>query len=147
MFHMIDTKKTESEVEAEVSASPLERRLFGAFILVGIIGLSALFSGRESITFEVGYSIGKLLASLALALPIFVIYSYFTNQGKIASTVKNINWLLITVSMVYIFISVLNAFVPSLIREIIDKEYARLPICDNPFAKYNSKKPTDCRIE
>ena len=144
---MIDTKKTDSEVEAEVSVSPLERRLFGAFILVGIIGLSAIFSGRESVTFEVGYSIGKLLASLVLALPIFVIYSYFTNQGKIASTIKKINWLLITVSMVYIFISVLNAFVPSLIRELIEKDHARLPICDNPFAKYSNKKPTDCRIE
>jgi hypothetical protein len=86
---------------------------FGPLLVASVGLLTVAFAGSASPEFGVGYAAGKLVTSLALGLPVFLLLKYATRSGRRLAGLEAMNLLCVVVASVWVLQLALPLVLPS----------------------------------
>jgi hypothetical protein len=108
---------TASESSGESTRPPTSAWL-GALAVLSAALLVMVFAGIDSLQFRLGYVFGKLLVSIALALPVFVVVRFATQRGRRMKAAQVTNLLCFLMAGFLVVQLMLVATVPALIQRL-----------------------------
>ena len=139
---------------------------FGLLVLASSILLTALLEGGGSFGFGIGMAAGRFFASVAIALPIFIVLRYATTTGRTWAARAALGMACLVTATIVVLLALLSAFVPNAIsqlrRETTSNHQAPasttqpspkdtgqaskavgadLPVCKNYFDQYDFTPP------
>lgn len=116
MTSPLDPPSSDSEPMASRSfRAILNRSYFGPLLLLSVALLSVVLVGASSPQYGLGFTAGKTVTSLALALPIYLIVRYFTSVGYRLSRRGQLNVLCLLTVIVWGLQLALSAALPGFI--------------------------------
>jgi hypothetical protein len=104
---------------------------FGPLVLLSIALLTFVATATTGIQYALGYTLGKLVVAVALALPIFLALRYSVPRWRRAARVELANVFLLATAAVFAVQVALVLVVPGLVDEVMAKiEHRKLPKCE-----------------
>ena len=100
------------------STSPPASAWLGAVTVLSSTLLIVVFTGADSLRFGLGYAFGKLLVSVAFAVPVFLVVRFATQRGRQVKTARAVNMLCFLVTGFLVAQLVLVGTVPTLIQRL-----------------------------
>jgi hypothetical protein len=98
----------------EDNSSTKPSPFLGIGMIASATGLAMLFTDAPSLGYKVGSSLGQILGSAILALPIFLIWRYATKTGRMAKLSRSFNiFAAILVVTWFLLFVVAKNFLPS----------------------------------
>ncbi len=85
------TMNDKSTERFEGNSSTKPSSFLGIGMIASATGLAILFTDDPNIGYKIGSSLGQILGSAILALPLFLIWRYATNTGRMANFSRSFN--------------------------------------------------------